>query len=650
MKKSVYLLSFITSALLLVMASCKPSVVTVEKEVEKEVEVVKTVEVDKKADETAPGNVTNLAATAKDSRVLLTWTEATDKDVYGYEVSYSGENPINRVVLPAVDSKSLIAAKGSGGCYVSGLTNGTEYTFTVKTLDTSGNKSTGVSVKSTPVSLDASETMQISLSADVPHENGYTGNKSNTKVTVTANITTASTVKKVVWKKNGSLVAKTLLADTDASNATKDGTNDAKWTFDIEATDETSNDTYTVAAIDEAGREEAEQITIDCFDFTPPAKVKSVTGVYSSANAIIILNWTNPADADYDHIEITYTSNDDTSNPSEAVTVAKGTANETFNNIDGTKAYYTYNFVTVDALGNKGSVYSYKVSVNTTVSSIPEGFVEVAGSTVNTAVSGSNVFINGRTIEIPTLWVCDHEVTQKEYTTYCKYGSSSPSSDYGVGDNFPAYYVNWYDAVVYCNLRSMAENLAPVYKIGEETDPTKWSGIVGNAESKYCGPLSTTSTWDYKGEGDADGGIIADFTADGYRLPTEAEWEYIACEANSSSTTYSGSNTIGDVAWYSVNSGSKTHEVKTAKAEGIDSKNSLGIYDMSGNVWEWCYDWYGSISWSTGSAGASSGDCRVRRGGGWFSDASYCTVSFQIYNDPGYRSRDIGFRVVRNAP
>ena len=195
----------------------------------------------------------------------------------------------------------------------------------------------------------------------------------------------------------------------------------------------------------------------------------------------------------------------------------------------------------------------------------------------------------------------------------------------------------------------MAENLTPVYKIGNETDPAKWSGIVGDAESKYCGPLRTTSTWDYEGEGDSDGGIIADFTAEGYRLPTEAEWEYIAREANSSSTIYSGSNTIGDVAWYSVNSGSKTHEVKTAKAEGIDSKNSLGIYDMSGNVWEWCYDWYGSISWSTGSAGASAGDNRVCRGGSWYDDADSCAVSYRYYSGPNDRSSSIGFRVVRSS-
>ena len=156
--------------------------------------------VDTKADETAPANVTELTAQAKDSRILLTWQDAADSDVYGYEVIYSGTKPINRVVLPAIDTTSMLVPPKAEGTYINGLTNGTEYTFTVKTVDTSGNKSEGVTVKGTPV---AGETLKIALTASVPQENGYTGNKSNTKVTVTAKITTASNVKKVVWKKGG---------------------------------------------------------------------------------------------------------------------------------------------------------------------------------------------------------------------------------------------------------------------------------------------------------------------------------------------------------------------------------------------------------------------------------------------------------------
>ena len=231
----------------------------------------------------------------------------------------------------------------------------TKYVF----VDTGGNKSG---------TTGAGEPLKIALTASVPQENGYTGNKCNTKVTVTAKITTASKVKKVVWKQDGSLIAKTLLADETVAAATVSDDN-AVWTFDIMAQDESANGTYTVAAIDEAGREEAEQITIDNFDFTPPAKVDVTSSVYSSESSSIIINWTEPGDADYHHVDITFTTNDGASDsePSQAITVNTGTLNKTFSGIDGEKAYYTYTFVTYDELGNKGAEYKRKVAVKSPV-------------------------------------------------------------------------------------------------------------------------------------------------------------------------------------------------------------------------------------------------------------------------------------------
>ena len=127
-----------------------------------------------------------------------------------------------------------------------------------------------------------------------------------------------------------------------------------------------------------------------------------------------------------------------------------------------------------------------------------------------------------------------------------------------------------------------------------------------------------------------------------FRMPTEAEWEYAARGGKKSrGYKYSGSNTIGDVAWYDGNSGSRTHPVKQKQA------NELGIYDMCGNVWEWCSDWkgdYGGDS-QTNPTGPYAGSGRVRRGGSWGSKAWICRVSNRNYYFPSYRDNYFGFRL-----
>jgi len=127
-----------------------------------------------------------------------------------------------------------------------------------------------------------------------------------------------------------------------------------------------------------------------------------------------------------------------------------------------------------------------------------------------------------------------------------------------------------------------------------------------------------------------------------YRLPTEAEWEYAARGGKGSKgTKYSGGRSLDNAGWYDANSGSKTHSVATK------NPNELGIYDMSGNVWEWCKDWYADYSATaqTNPKGVASGSSRALRGGGWFSSATICRVANRGSIDPANRT-DHGFRVV----
>ena len=227
-----------------------------------------------------------------------------------------------------------------------------------------------------------------------------------------------------------------------------------------------------------------------------------------------------------------------------------------------------------------------------------------------------------------------YEVTQAEYEKYCSYGSSSPSSIYGDGDNYPTYYVSWYDALVYCNKRSMAEGLTPCYSRSFSTDPKVWGTV----------PTSSDSTWD---------AIECNWTANGYRLPTEAEWEYAARAGDNTvdSLTYSGTSNVdelGEYAWYLDNSNYKAHEV------GTKLPNAYGLYDMTGNVWEWCWNWH-TESYDTKSeggsdpTGASDGSYRVFRGGSWNLNSNWCDVSFRNQGLPSSPGAYTGFRVVRNA-
>ncbi len=214
-----------------------------------------------------------------------------------------------------------------------------------------------------------------------------------------------------------------------------------------------------------------------------------------------------------------------------------------------------------------------------------------------------------RQVTLGSFYMGRTEVTQAHYKRVMGVNPSE-FKDGTDAAGLPVEQVNWFAAVAFCNKLSQMEGLQPAYTV--------------NGADVSC-----------------------DFNADGYRLPTEAEWEYAAkggSQGAIENLTYSGSNTIDEVAWYVVNSGDATHPVAQKKP------NVLGLYDMAGNVWEWCWDWAGG-SGSSGQnnpTGPATGSYRYMCGGSWGDLAGHLRSANRRAFIPTAKSNDVGFRVVRS--
>jgi formylglycine-generating enzyme len=246
----------------------------------------------------------------------------------------------------------------------------------------------------------------------------------------------------------------------------------------------------------------------------------------------------------------------------------------------------------------------------------PSDWQKVEGGTFNNGTSD---------VTVSTFYLNKYEVTQAEYQALT---GDNPSGFPDVA-NGPVERVSWLKSIGYCNLKSINDGLAPCYSYGMYgTNPADWPAGWNTGMENHLN-------------------VVCNWSAKGYRLPTEAEWEFAAQGGSQTHDyTYSGSDYIAAVAWYSTNSDATVHTVGTRAA------NELGVFDMSGNAWEWCWDIW-ATTYPTGAQtnphGATSGTTRVTRGGAYNAGNAACEVVHRSSTNPASSIYGQGIRLCRKS-
>lgn len=238
------------------------------------------------------------------------------------------------------------------------------------------------------------------------------------------------------------------------------------------------------------------------------------------------------------------------------------------------------------------------------------------------SIEGGQFLMGGAAANYPvtltSFKLSETPITQKQFSYVMGHNPSKLQ-----GDDKPVEMVNWCEAIIYCNILSTMQNLTPCYSIGSVTDLRTFD--------------ASSPVWKR---------ISCNFMANGYRLPTEAEWEFAARGGKKCDPyQFSGSSDINKVAWYGENSDITTHIV------GTKAPNSLGLFDMCGNVMEWCWDYFVQEfppTAQTNPHGPQIGNMHIKRGGSWLDDFQQCTVYFRSASAPAGKSSSLGFRVCQS--
>ncbi|MDR0456062.1 MAG: formylglycine-generating enzyme family protein [Treponema sp.] len=265
---------------------------------------------------------------------------------------------------------------------------------------------------------------------------------------------------------------------------------------------------------------------------------------------------------------------------------------------------------------------------------IPEMVLVKGGTfTMGSPAEETNSFHDERPqheVTLTNFYMSKHQITQKDWKDIM---GTSPSNF--TGDELPVEKVSWYDTLVFCNKLSMKRGLNPAYRISGSTDPEEWGAI----------PVypSSNAEWD---------AVEIVKEANGYRLPTEAQWEY-ACRVGTLTPFGTGENITADQANYDGRYPYKNYPQgayrQTTTPVGSYEPNAWGLYDMHGNVWEWCWDWHGSYAGGkqTDPQGAVTGAYRVARGGSWNNNGRFLRSASRGSSAPAFRDTIIGLRIVR---